>query len=181
RSARPPSTAWRPAWRRSAPLPARSTTRRCRGSTLWSSSCSARREPSTGCSARSTTTRSRSCSGPSAASRDRASRDSRTERARVALGRSVYIALLGIALACAGCGISPISSAPEVTQYDFGPDPTKDSAPALRQALLVYDVNAPAWLDSQNIYYRLAYQDAARPQAYADSPWVGSPAGLIPG
>ena len=94
---------------------------------------------------------------------------------------SVYIALLGLGLACAGCSIAPISSSTEVTQYDFGPDPAKGSAPALRQALLVYDVSAPAWLDSQNIYYRLAYQDAARPQAYADSRWVGSPAELIAG
>src|SRR5262245_25339055 len=93
--------------------------------------------------------------------------------------RSVYVTLLGICLAAAGCSISPISSSPEVTQYDFGPDPAKTSPPALRQALLVYDVSAPAWLDSQSIYYRLAYQDATRPQAYADSRWVGSPAELI--
>jgi cholesterol transport system auxiliary component len=46
---------------------------------------------------------------------------------------------------------------------------------------VVYDVNAPGWLDSPFIYYRLAYQDAARPQAYADSRWVGSPADLIGG
>lgn len=95
--------------------------------------------------------------------------------------RSVYVALLGTGLAFAGCSIAPISSSPEVTQYDFGPDSGKTSAPALRQALLVYDVSAPAWLDSQNIYYRLAYQDATRPQAYADSRWVSSPAELIAG
>jgi cholesterol transport system auxiliary component len=94
---------------------------------------------------------------------------------------SVYVALLGLGFACASCGISPISSSPEPTQYDFGPDPAKGSAPPLRQALLVYDVSAPAWLDSQYIFYRLAYQDAARPQAYADSRWVSSPAELIGG
>jgi len=92
--------------------------------------------------------------------------------------RSVYVALW-LGLACASCGFPPISSSPQVTQYDFGPDPAKGSAPALRQALLVYDVNAPAWLDSQYIFYRLAYQDAARPQAYADSRWVSSPGELI--
>src|SRR5262245_30044780 len=95
--------------------------------------------------------------------------------------RSVYVTLLGICLAAAGCSLSPISSSPEVTQYDFGPDPAKGAAPALRQPLLVYDVNAPAWLDSQLIYYRLAYQDAARPLAYADSRWVSSPAELFGG
>ena len=92
--------------------------------------------------------------------------------------RSVYVALC-LGLACASCGFPSISSSPQVTQYDFGPDPAKGSAPALRQALLVYDVSAPAWLDSQSIFYRLAYQDAARPQAYADSRWVSSPGELI--
>jgi len=78
-----------------------------------------------------------------------------------------------------GCGaLSPNSSSSEVTQYDFGPMPQRD-APGLGHSLLVYDVNAPAWLDSPSIYYRLAYQDAARPQAYADSRWVSSPAELI--
>src|SRR5262249_8868455 len=67
-----------------------------------------------------------------------------------------------------------------VTQYDFGPMPER-SASGLHQPLLVYDVNAPGWLDSPFIYYRLAYQDATRPQAYADSRWVGSPAELIGG
>jgi cholesterol transport system auxiliary component len=43
----------------------------------------------------------------------------------------------------------------------------------------VHDVVAPSWLDSQLIHYRLAYQDAARPQAYADSRWVMSPAALF--
>lgn len=94
--------------------------------------------------------------------------------------RSVYVAVaLWLGLACASCSLSPISSSPQVIQYDFGPDPAKGSAPALRQPLLVYDVSAPAWLDSQNIFYRLAYQDAARPQAYADSRWVSSPGELI--
>ncbi len=93
--------------------------------------------------------------------------------------RSAGVVLLAFGLACAGCGISSISSGPEFTQYDFGPAPSKGPAPVLRHPLLIYDVNAPAWLDSQFIYYRLAYQDAARPQAYADSRWVSSPAELI--
>ncbi|HET7764010.1 MAG TPA: ABC-type transport auxiliary lipoprotein family protein [Burkholderiales bacterium] len=88
------------------------------------------------------------------------------------------IAAAALGLACAGCGISPISTSTEVTQYDFGPAPARKPAP-LRQALLIYDVSAPGWLDSPSIYYRLAYQDAARPLAYADSRWVGPPAELI--
>jgi cholesterol transport system auxiliary component len=66
-----------------------------------------------------------------------------------------------------------------ITNYDFGPPPEGRQGAALRQALLVHDVGAPAWLDSPFIYYRLAYQDATRPQAYADSRWVTSPAELF--
>jgi cholesterol transport system auxiliary component len=57
--------------------------------------------------------------------------------------------------------------------------PPGKPAQGLQQSPLVYDVSAPGWLDSPLIYYRLAYQDAARPQTYADSRWVGSPAELI--
>ena len=84
-----------------------------------------------------------------------------------------------LALLACGCGVSAISSSSDVAQYDFGPAPTRNAAPTLRQPLVIYDVNAPAWLDSPSIYYRLAYQDAARPLAYADSRWVSSPGELI--
>jgi cholesterol transport system auxiliary component len=94
--------------------------------------------------------------------------------------RAAEIGILALALACAGCGISSLST-PDVTQYDFGPVPPNAQATGLRQPLLVYDVSAPGWLDSPFIYYRLAYQDATRPQAYADSRWVSSPAELITG
>jgi len=92
--------------------------------------------------------------------------------------RALRVALVALIVACTGCSLSP-PSAPALTQYDFGPAPAASAAPGLRQPLLIYDVSAPAWLDSSFIYYRLAYQDAARPQAYADSRWVSSPAELI--
>ena len=92
-------------------------------------------------------------------------------------GPSVYIAL--VALGLGACGLSPVSSTSDAVQYDFGPMPAATPPQGLGQSLLVYDVGAPGWLDSPFIYYRLAYQDAARPQAYADSRWVGSPADLI--
>jgi cholesterol transport system auxiliary component len=92
--------------------------------------------------------------------------------------RALRVALVALVVACTGCSLSP-PSAPAPVQYDFGPAPAASAAPGLRQPLLIYDVSAPAWLDSSFIYYRLAYQDAARPQAYADSRWVSSPAELI--
>lgn len=84
---------------------------------------------------------------------------------------------LGLALTLAGCSIAP-APAPAPANYDFGPAPAGQPKGA-RQALLVHDVSAPAWLDSPLIHYRLAYQDSARPQAYADSRWVMSPAALL--
>jgi cholesterol transport system auxiliary component len=89
------------------------------------------------------------------------------------------IAALAAAVACAACGTALAPNGAAVTQYDFGPAPKPISTQGLRQALLIYDLNAPAWLDSPQIYYRLAYEDGARPQAYADTRWVVSPAELI--
>jgi cholesterol transport system auxiliary component len=88
------------------------------------------------------------------------------------------IAAFALMLACAGCSVAP-SSGTVTASYDFGPPPEERPAAGLRHALLVHDVSAPAWLDSPFIYYRLAYQDATRPQAYADSRWVSSPAELF--
>jgi cholesterol transport system auxiliary component len=88
------------------------------------------------------------------------------------------IAAFALILASAGCSLAP-APGPVVTNYDFGPAPEGRQGAGLRQALLVHDVGAPAWLDSPFIYYRLAYQDATRPQAYADSRWVTSPAELF--
>jgi len=89
------------------------------------------------------------------------------------------IAALAAGLACAACGSALAPSNPAVTQYDFGPAPAGGSAQSLRQSLLIYDLSAPAWLDSPYIYYRLAYENAARPLAYADTRWVASPTELI--
>ncbi|HEX9192290.1 MAG TPA: ABC-type transport auxiliary lipoprotein family protein [Burkholderiales bacterium] len=90
------------------------------------------------------------------------------------------VAAFALALAGAACSIAPVSGG-VIANYDFGPAPAATPTQPLRQVLLVYDVVAPAWLDSSFIRYRLAYQDAARPQAYADSRWVMSPAALLTG
>jgi cholesterol transport system auxiliary component len=92
--------------------------------------------------------------------------------------RTGKLAGLALALACAGCSFTP-ASVPPVAQFDFGPVPPGNPTQTLHHPLVIYDVGAPAWLDSPSITYRLAYQDAARPEAYADSRWVASPAELI--
>jgi len=88
------------------------------------------------------------------------------------------IVAFALGLACAGCSIAP-APVPAIANYDFGPAPAGHPAQGPRKALLVHDVGAPAWLDSRFIHYRLAYQDAARPQVYAESRWVMSPAALL--
>ena len=86
--------------------------------------------------------------------------------------------LLSLAL-FAGCAIGP-QSREGTANYDFGlPRSDKDASPRLQQDLVIADVSAPAWMDNSGIYYRLAYQDATRPQAYARSHWVMSPAALL--
>src|SRR6266540_5728439 len=95
----------------------------------------------------------------------------------MAQGSARFVAF-ALGLACAGCSFAP-APVPAVANYDFGPVPDGHPAQGPRRALLVHDVGAPAWLDSPLIHYRLAYQDAARPQVYAESRWVMSPASLF--
>jgi cholesterol transport system auxiliary component len=86
--------------------------------------------------------------------------------------------LLSLTLS-AGCAIGP-QTREGMVSYDFGlPRLGKEANPRLQQDLIVAAVTAPAWMDNSGIYYRLAYQDAARPQAYALSRWVMSPAALL--
>ena len=86
--------------------------------------------------------------------------------------------LLSLAL-LAACSIAP-QSRDGMASYDFGlAAADKEANPRLQHDLLVAAVSAPAWMDNSSIYYRLAYQDAARPQPYAQSHWVMPPAALL--
>lgn len=85
--------------------------------------------------------------------------------------------LLSLAL-LAGCATT--QSRDGTAGYDFGLSrQDKEANPRLQQDLVVAAVTAPAWMDNAGIYYRLAYQDASRPQAYALSRWVMPPAALL--
>lgn len=88
-------------------------------------------------------------------------------------------ALLLSLVVLAGCAIGP-QSPNGIANYDFGlPRSDKEAGPRLQHDLVVAAVSAPAWMDNSGIYYRLAYQDAIRPQAYAQSRWVMPPATLL--
>ena len=86
--------------------------------------------------------------------------------------------LLSLAL-LAGCAIGP-QSRDGMANYDFGlPRADTEAGPRLQHDLVVAAVSAPAWMENAGIYYRLAYQDPTRPQAYALSRWVMPPAALL--
>jgi cholesterol transport system auxiliary component len=90
--------------------------------------------------------------------------------------------LRALLLACAcmlpACSFGPGARAP-ISTWDFGA--TARSAPAtkLSGTMLVLPVEAPVWLDSPAMLYRLSYADSAEPRVYAASRWIASPALLL--
>ena len=87
------------------------------------------------------------------------------------------IGLLGLS----ACSLSPPREV-ATTAYDFGPVQAfqhTGASPRLTSGIVVDGVTAPAWMDNSGMYYRLAYQNAASPQRYAESRWVMSPAALL--
>jgi cholesterol transport system auxiliary component len=102
------------------------------------------------------------------------------------VGRSVgarrRLSALATALVClalGACAIGP-QAVPAPDSYDLGPPRAHTpQAPLIRATLALPGITPPAWLDHQGIIYRLSYQDAARPQAYAHSRWSAPPAQLL--
>ena len=88
-------------------------------------------------------------------------------------------ALLPVVALLGACALGPQVKEPPAS-YDLGPQRAYvQENPRIRTVLLLPGVSAPAWLDSPGIIYRLNYQDAARPQAYAGSRWAASPVQLL--
>ena len=65
----------------------------------------------------------------------------------------------------------------EPLQYDFG-SLRSTTSPAL-PPIMVSDVHAPIWLDSNRMIYRLAYANEQQMRAYAHSRWIMPPAQLF--
>lgn len=79
----------------------------------------------------------------------------------------------------AGCAFT---EAPTPRQsFDLGPADAAKTAPTAVQlpALSVAHIDAPSWLDSTRIFYRLAYVNDQQPRAYATSRWNTPPAQLF--
>ncbi len=66
------------------------------------------------------------------------------------------------------------------TVFDLGPQRVQAAAkPVINATLLIPPVAASPWLDNANIQYRMMYQDASRPDAYAQNRWAMSPALML--
>lgn len=97
------------------------------------------------------------------------------------LTRAVLATTLPLALAAAlgGCA----TKGAVATVYDFGPlpAPTAAAAPAATAlpALVIADVNGPASLDSNRMFYRLLYADAQQARPYAHNSWSVTPLQLL--
>ena len=91
-----------------------------------------------------------------------------------------------LVLGLSACALPSAQERPMAT-YDLGvPPPTAPLATPLtapstgaRPTIVMTDVQAPSWLDSQHIYYRLAFADLLQPKPYAQATWVMSPAQLL--
>ena len=92
-------------------------------------------------------------------------------------------ALATIAIACtallAGCAST---KGPAPTSFDFGPVATPVAptpAAAALPALVVADVSGPATLDTDRMFYRLAYANAQQALPYAYNRWAATPLQLL--
>jgi len=98
----------------------------------------------------------------------------------VAIARTAAAAaVLPVILLLNGCSFGPPPREAAVS-YDLGPQSIPAPLSSVsRLTLRVPEASAPAWLDGTGIVYRLNYADPARPQVYAQSRWVDSPAALL--
>ncbi len=83
-------------------------------------------------------------------------------------------------LLLAGCAVN--SPPPAGSQaFDLGPaHQEKTSSDAWRlPALSVAHIDAPSWLDTTRMFYRLAYANEQQPRPYSSSRWITPPAQLF--
>ena len=85
--------------------------------------------------------------------------------------------ILIVLLLLGGCAVGARNS-PPLTVYDFGLPAARLPA-AENWPRLALDVRSPAWFDSLNIDYRLAYDNPLKQREYADSRWAGAPGVLL--
>ena len=87
--------------------------------------------------------------------------------------KTLITVLLAVLLAT-GC----VSGREHASQtYDFGIVPAPAGASA--DSVFVAEVRAADWLDTTDMFYRLAYRDARALASYANSRWAGSPSSML--
>ncbi|HET7569637.1 MAG TPA: ABC-type transport auxiliary lipoprotein family protein [Gammaproteobacteria bacterium] len=92
------------------------------------------------------------------------------------------LALLAVPAALVLGGCISTSEPVQIEHYTITAAPAPaQAAPATSQAagnkpvLRIAGIQAPHWLDSASMYYRLAYQNSAKVAAYSRSDWVSPP------
>ena len=85
--------------------------------------------------------------------------------------------ILIVLLLLGGCAVGARNS-PPLAVYDFGLPAARLPA-AENWPRVALDVRSPAWFDSLNIDYRLAYDNPLKQREYADSRWAGAPGVLL--
>jgi cholesterol transport system auxiliary component len=97
--------------------------------------------------------------------------------ARVVTAAVCVCAAAGSLGAIGGCAFGTPAAISNI-RYDLGPQKTSTYAGPL-PTLRLFDVRAPASLDSDDILYRMSYADPHRTAAYANSHWTMRPAQLL--
>jgi len=86
--------------------------------------------------------------------------------------------LLALALLLAGCNALPDKPARQAL-YDLGPPPASNAAPTERAPLLLPELDVRGILQSDDLLYRLAYDDANQVRPYALARWSAPPGQLV--
>ncbi|WP_263772306.1 ABC-type transport auxiliary lipoprotein family protein [Propionivibrio soli] len=91
------------------------------------------------------------------------------------IGRSAALVFAGVIAGCVSTGRDVGPSA----VYDFGLPVARLVADQPWMTPLALEVRSPAWFDSLNVDYRLAYDDPLKQREYAGSRWAGPPGVLL--
>jgi len=83
-----------------------------------------------------------------------------------------------VALASGGCSLTPAPRTP-VAYHDLGQWSGPMTGPPIEALMIVPDPAGPLWLDSDEMHYRLTYDDPSRVRRFANSQWVASPLQMI--
>jgi cholesterol transport system auxiliary component len=97
--------------------------------------------------------------------------------ARALIAAACTFAAAGVLATMGGCALDTPAAVSNI-RYDLGPQKTPANAGPL-PTLRLFDVRAPAALDTDDILYRMAYADPRRTAAYAHSHWTMRPAQLL--